>query len=109
MLRLSISRLRLVQRILIGSLSLVVAPCAVSQQFNFPGPNSEDPEVLSKAMPTLAKEVIGAYRDDDRARYLDTLFRLQMVADEYPEAIKTLTLLRALPAEKVRPRRARPI
>lgn len=103
MLESSISRIRLVPRILIGILSLVAAPCALSQQFNFPGPTAEDPAVLSRAMPTLASEVIASYRDEDRARYLDTLFRLQIVAGEYAEASKTLTLLRALPAERVSP------
>ena len=38
-------------------------------------------------MGVLARDVAKAYRDDDRARYLAALFRLQLVAGQYAQAI----------------------
>jgi putative CocE/NonD family hydrolase len=81
-------------------LCLVAMPCA-AQSFNFPGAAVEDPAALSQVMPGLAREVIAVYRDDDRRKYLDNLFRLQIVAGQYAEAGKTLASLRALPATGV--------
>jgi len=47
--------------------------------------------------------VITVYREDDRRKYLDNLFRLQIVAGQYADAIKTLAALRALRAKSVSP------
>lgn len=48
------------------------------------------------AMPSLAREAIKQYRDDDRQRYLGMLFRLQLVAGQYAEAIESIDAVRAL-------------
>ncbi len=64
-------------------LCLIPAPFASAQELPFPAAAVEDPATLSKAMPDLARAAIAAYRDDDRRKYLDTLFRLQMVAGHY--------------------------
>ena len=66
----------------IALLCLIPAPFASAQELPFPAA-VEDPATLSKAMPDLARAAIAAYRDDDRRKYLDTLFRLQMVAGHY--------------------------
>ncbi|HEX4960708.1 MAG TPA: CocE/NonD family hydrolase [Thermoanaerobaculia bacterium] len=79
---------------------LVAVPCA-AQQFDFPGAAAEDPAVLSKAMPGLAREVIAVYRNGDRRPHLDNLFRLQMVAGQYAEAKETLASLHPMPASSV--------
>jgi putative CocE/NonD family hydrolase len=50
------------------------------------------------AMQTLAKNTLAAYRESNRATYLDTLFRLQLVAGEYRDATQTLEQLRTLQA-----------
>jgi len=81
-------------------LCLMAVPCA-AQSFNFPGAAAEDPAALARFMPGLAREVIGVYWEDDRRRYLDNLFRLQIVAGQYVDAGKTLASLRALPASGV--------
>lgn len=47
-------------------------------------------------MPRLASEVMAAYREDNRGKYLDNLFRLQIVAGQYAEARNTIASLRAL-------------
>jgi putative CocE/NonD family hydrolase len=41
---------------------------------------------LAKMMPDLAREIIAKYHDQDREKYLDNLFRLQIVAEQYAEA-----------------------
>ena len=47
-------------------------------------------------MPKFARETMATYRDDDRPRYLGTLFRLQMVAGQYQQALASIERLRAL-------------
>jgi putative CocE/NonD family hydrolase len=81
-------------------LCLTAVPCA-AQSFNFPGAAAGDPAALARSMPGLAREVIGIYWDDDRHRFLDNLFRLQIVAGQHADAGKTLASLRALPASGV--------
>ena len=79
-------------------LCLIAVPC-MAQSFDFPGAAAETPAALATSMPELAGKVIAVYWEDDRRRYLDNLFRLQIVAGQYAEASKTLASLRALPAE----------
>jgi uncharacterized protein len=51
---------------------------------------------LSDAMPSLAQWVVENYRDDNRYKYLNNLFRAQIVAQDYQRAIGTIRELRAL-------------
>ncbi len=48
------------------------------------------------AMPELARRVMAVYRDDDPQRRLGTVFRLQLAAGQYPQAIESIQALRAL-------------
>ncbi len=82
---------------LLGLLLLTHATAALSQELAFPG----DPATgtaIEAALPALARDALGAYREEDRDRYLDTAFRLQMAAGRYQETISTLRTLRALRA-----------
>jgi hypothetical protein len=78
-------------------------PCVAAQQLEFQAPTVEDPASLSKAMQGLAEAVIAVYSEEDRGKYLDTLFRLQTVAGQYANANKTLAELRRLPASSISP------
>ncbi|HXO20243.1 MAG TPA: CocE/NonD family hydrolase [Thermoanaerobaculia bacterium] len=81
----------------LAGLFLVAIPAAASAQpFDFPPAAAGDTAALSRAMPGLAERVIAVYKEGDRDRYLDNLFRLQTVAGRYAEADKTLTSLREL-------------
>lgn len=51
---------------------------------------------VDAAMVVLARDVAKTYRDDDRARYLATLFRLQLVTGQYAQAIDSIGTLRTL-------------
>ena len=51
---------------------------------------------IDRAMPELAREVIAVYRDEDRARYLDTLFRLQLAAGQHAQALQSIDAIRGL-------------
>src|SRR5260370_41549550 len=84
-------------------LGLIFAPSPSAQELPFPAATVEDSATLSKAMPDLARAAIAIYRDDDRRKYLDTLFRLQMIAGQYAEANKSLEDLSALTARKNSP------
>ena len=50
---------------------------------------------FTRAMPALATRALARYHDADRRKYLDTRFRLELVARRYQEAERTLTQLRA--------------
>ncbi len=49
---------------------------------------------LSESLSRLAREVMEDYREDDRERYLDTFFRLQIVAHDFSGAVRSLRTLR---------------
>ena len=66
----------------------------VAQQLDFNRAAATDEAELAKTMPILARETIAVYKDDDRRRYLDYLFRLQMIAGQFTEAKATLKSLR---------------
>jgi putative CocE/NonD family hydrolase len=93
---------RVVQLVVLALACLAAMPCA-AQQLDFPGAAVEDSATLSKAMPELSRAVIAVYRDEDQRKYLDNLFRLQIVAGQYADAIKTMASLRALRASSVSP------
>jgi uncharacterized protein len=78
------------------SLAWLMGMHCAAQEFDFGNAAVADPATLSKQLPELAKAVIAVYRDDDRAKYLDNLFRLQIVAGRYADAAKTLADLRTL-------------
>lgn len=59
-------------------------------------PEGLNGEGIDRAMPVLAREAMAAYREDDRQRYLGNLFRLQMVAGQYAQAIESVDTIRAL-------------
>jgi uncharacterized protein len=81
----------------------LLAATSVAQPFEFSASATESPAALAKAASGLATEVIGVYRDNDRSQYLDTLFRLQLVAGLYPEAARSIAELRALRADDPSP------
>src|SRR6187549_1853557 len=73
----------------------VCAGAAHAQTFPIPA-NLGDSATLARTMPALAERVIAQYKDGDRARMLDNLFRLQIVAGRYDDATRSLTELRAI-------------
>jgi uncharacterized protein len=77
-------------------MSLAVGSVAIAQQFDFPEAAVKDSVALSKAMPDLAKQVMVVYKDGDRSKYLDNVFRLQIVAGQYGDALSTMASLRDL-------------
>ena len=80
-------------------LFLASASLASAQDLSFPSaiPGND----TARTMAALAQEAIGVYKDGDRDRYLDNLFRLQTVAGRYADATNTLTALRALRRNRV--------
>src|SRR5262245_31327551 len=67
-----------------------------TQELDLPQAAVKDEAALAGAMPGLAKRVIAIYQEPDRDRYLYALFRLQMVAGQYAEAVTTLRSLTEL-------------
>lgn len=75
---------------------LLLASAAAAQEFSFPEAAVTDAAALSKAMPELAKQVMVVYKEGDRAKFLDNLFRLQTVAGQYDDALSSSASLREL-------------
>lgn len=71
---------------------------ASAQQLEFPLAATDDAQ-LAAAMPVLARQVLAVYRDDNTDRYLDNLFRIQLVAGEPAASVATLDQWRAQHAE----------
>lgn len=69
---------------------------AQSQSFYFPKAAYTDSSALNKCIASLAKEVTAVYKNPDHESFLDNLFRFQMAALQYQEAINTLDSLRSL-------------
>jgi len=75
---------------------LAVVSGAAAQELTFPEAAAADPAALSKAMPDLAKQVMAIYKDGDQEKYLNNLFRLQIVAGHYADALNSMASLRDL-------------
>jgi|SRR5436305_1228847 len=75
-------------------LCLGVAAPAPVQELDLPPAAVRDEATLAQAMPGLARQVMANYKEEDREKYLDNLFRLQMLAGQYAEANATLRSLR---------------
>lgn len=82
----------------VGPLALLVffwANAAQAQRLPLPAPLT-DSLGLAREMPALATRAIEQYKDADRARMLDNLFRLQIVAGRYDDAVRSLGELRTI-------------
>jgi uncharacterized protein len=66
---------------------------AAAQELDLPRDAVKDEAALARAMPELAKRAIAIYQEPDRGRYLSGLFRMQIVAGQYAEAVATLRSL----------------
>jgi len=80
----------------LSTLFLVAAPRVFAQELELPPAAVENDEALAKSMPGLAKQAIAIYQEPDRNRYLNTLFRLQIVVGQYSETVATLRSLAEL-------------
>jgi uncharacterized protein len=83
-------------RYLPGLLLALLALPAFAQAQDIRVPDGLHGAGIDRAMPALAREAIAAYRDEDRARHLGTLFRLQLVAGQYAQAADSIDAIRAL-------------
>lgn len=90
--------------ITLACLCLTATACASAQELKFSVTKTH--EGLSRAMPKLAGEVLGTYKEADRREHLDDLFRLQIVAGRYADAVQTLKALRALSTGDASPQAA---
>ena len=82
-------------------LCVVGASPASAQELRF---NSAIPgNDTAQAMSALAGQAIPVYKDDNRDRYLDNLFRLQLVGSRYTDATNTLSSLRTLRKNRISP------
>lgn len=77
--------------ILLAMYIITCSGLAAQQQLYFPRAAVTDSIQLPKAMPLLARYVIANYRDASQETYLNTLFRLQIVAEDYAAANTTIT------------------
>ena len=81
---------------LLGLLLLLATGTALAQPVSVPVPAHLLDGGMDAAMPGFARQVLTHYRDADHARYLGALFRLQLAAGQYPQAIASIHALRKL-------------
>jgi putative CocE/NonD family hydrolase len=67
------------------------AAAVQAQDLDLPAAN--DPDAVIERLPGLARQAIAEYREEDRAKRLSTLFRLQSVAGDHRAAAETLEAL----------------
>jgi predicted acyl esterase len=73
---------------------------ATAESFPLSADELTDSNALGKSMPRLAEQVLAAYRDDDRVRYLDNVFRLQIVTGRFRDAQASIAELQSLRARQ---------
>ncbi len=83
-------------RHLLGWLLAFCTGAAFAQTPDIRVPAGLQGAAVDRAMPAFAREAMAAYREEDRARYLGTLFRLQQVAGQDAQALDSIEALRAL-------------
>jgi len=86
----------MIRSLLVAVLFLCAVPWASAQQLRFASTTND--ATLARTMPVLARQTIAVYQEDDRDRFLGNLFRLQLVAGQYSEAVATIRSLRQLRA-----------
>lgn len=67
-----------------------------AQSFPLSSADVADSAGLARSMPRLAEEVLAAYRDTNRLRFLDNRFRLDVLTGKFKQAAVTLSQARAL-------------
>jgi putative CocE/NonD family hydrolase len=87
-------QLQLIKILCLVFLGLLLTTQTSAQQLDFNKLAASDEVELSKAMSNLAKQIIANYKEEDRQKYLNNLFRLQMIAGDYAQAKETIKLLR---------------
>jgi putative CocE/NonD family hydrolase len=95
-----------VRRVLIAAAGLLLPFVARAQDFSFPAGTAADTAAVEKAMAALAEQVIAPYKGENQATYFDNLFRLQIVAGRYTDAVQTLGTLHDLNANSPSPQTA---
>ncbi len=75
---------------------ILACTCVQAQQLYFPQAAIKDSSFLLKTMPVLAKQVMVEYKEQDPVIFQNNLFRLQAVAGEYEDAVKTINSLRSI-------------
>lgn len=79
---------------------IALIPFANAQTFPLAKKTATDPAALSLAMPDFAGKVLAIYREDDQDKMLVNQMRLQMVAGNYRDALKSIQAVRELRASK---------
>jgi putative CocE/NonD family hydrolase len=78
-------------------LCLLSTSFASAQELRFPAIGTD----TARAMSELAEQALATYKENDRDRYLDNLFRMQMVAGRYAAATASIKSLRTLRGNRV--------
>ena len=85
------------KKLCMALLCLISTTFCRAQQIYFPRINAADSVAVVKQMPALADEIIHKYvSNGNRTTYLSNLFRLQIIAGKYNEALISITSLRAI-------------
>jgi putative CocE/NonD family hydrolase len=78
------------------ALFTISARTAFAQDFQLSSAEVADSAALARSIPRLAAEVLAAYRDTNRLRFLDNRFRLEALSGKFRDAAVTLSQARVL-------------
>ena len=85
------------RKLCMALLCLFISAFSRAQNVYFPGINGTDSIAVAKQMQVLANKVINQYRTNgDEKAYLDNLFKLQIIAGKYTDAINSIVALRQI-------------
>ncbi|MCO5947728.1 CocE/NonD family hydrolase [Mucilaginibacter flavidus] len=85
------------RKLCMALLCLIISAFSRAQNVYFPQINSTDSIAIAKQMQVLANEVINQYQtNDDKKAHLDNLFKLQIIAGKYTEALNSIAALRQI-------------
>ena len=78
-------------------LCLLISFCCHAQRIRFQKLNETDSAEIARKMPVLANEVLAKYQDtENHKNYLDDVFRLQILAGKYTDALTSIADLRGI-------------
>jgi uncharacterized protein len=87
------------KKIIFLSVCIILHTCVCAQQVYFKKSIITDSMECEKAMPIIAKELIKLYKGSDQKKYLNNLFRLQIISEAFNDANKSIETLRAISKE----------
>jgi uncharacterized protein len=87
------------KKIILLAICMFAHTIMLAQQIYFKSSIINDSMDFEKTMPIIAQQAIKRYKESHQKKYLNTLFRLQIISKAYSDANKTIETLRTISKE----------